>query len=408
MIKGSKNNNSYDDMIDEGFEDDDNNNNDKQYYRCTKDDTIISISIKFGVSVSKLKRMNKHKLIGGDKVFPGMIIRLYDDNNNLSETPNSNSKSINNNNNNSRSNSSIKPDSNPLDSIFKAISPLSNSITNGINNLSLMTTTPTTSISSSRSISNLLGLSDNSNKNNNNIGQKVKDDGFTDDNIDHEYLAKELAHLKYKGTFDEVDSLEPAPRDLNNYSSSGPQLIGLGKILTLDYARQLRNYLPRVLQIENISLLYSMLNDGSDLTSFYRNTKCSQYSLLIVETTKGGVFGGFTSVPWKISTKYYGTGECFLFKVDNGKVIHYPWTLQNDFFMYSSADQLAMGGGNDGFGFIIDKDFITGSTHPCTTYNNPSLTNEEGTSFKILNAECWGFQSFISRKKSYNGRTSPR
>jgi len=408
MIKGSKNSNSYDDMIDEGFEDDDNNNNDKQYYRCTKDDTIISISIKFGVSVSKLKRMNKSKLIGGDKVFPGMIIRLYDDNNNLSETPNSNSKSNNNNNNNnnnnSRNNSSIKPDNNPLDSIFKAISPLSNSITNGINTLSLMGTTSTTSISSSRSISNLLGLNDNSNNNNNNIGHKVKDNGFTDDNIDHEYLARELAHLKYDGTFDEVDSLEPAPRDLNNFSSSGPQLIGLGKILTLDYARQLRNYLPRVLQIENISLLYSMLNDGSDLTSFYRNTKCSQYSLLIVETTKGGVFGGFTSVPWKVSTKYYGTGECFLFKVDNGKVIHYPWTLQNDFFMYSSADQLAMGGGNDGFGFIIDKDFITGSTHPCTTFNNPSLTNEEGTSFKILNAECWGFQSFISRK----GRISPR
>ena len=402
MIKGSKNNNSYNDMIEEGFEDDDDN--DKQHYRCTKDDTIISISIKFGIPVSKLKRMNKSKLIGGDKIFPGMIIRLYDDNNSQSETPNSNIKS-------NSSSSSIKADSNPLDSIFKAISPLSNSISNGISSLSLMTPT-TTSIPSSRSISNLLGLNDNNNNNSNNNnknnkGHKVKDNGFTDDNIDHEYLAKELAHLKYDNTtgpFDEVDSLEPAPRDLNDYNSSGPQLIGLGKILTLDYARQLRNYLPRMLQIENISLLYSMLNDGSDLTSFYRNTKCSQYSILIVETTKGGIFGGFTSVPWKISTKYYGTGECFLFKVDNGKVIHYPWTLQNDFFMYSSADQLAMGGGNDGFGFIIDKDFITGSTHPCTTFNNPSLTNEEGTSFKILNAECWGFQSFISRK----GRISPR
>jgi len=234
---------------------------------------------------------------------------------------------------------------------------------------------------------------------------------MNNDNIDHEYLEKELAHLKHDkslGLFGEFESLDPAPREPWEYNSSGPQLIGLGKILTLDYARQLRNYLPRMLQIENISLLYSMLNDGSDLTSFYRKTKGSQYSILIVETTKGGLFGGFTSVPWKITTKYYGTGECFLFKIDSdGKVINYPWSLQNEFFMYSSADQVAMGGGADGFGFIIDKDFITGSTHPCPTFQNPSLTDEEGTSFKILNAECWGFDSYINRKKMTE-RTSPR
>ena len=67
MLKGI----SSDDILEDGFNDDDddndiliNNNNNDQYYKCTKDDTIVSISIRFGVSVSKLKRINKSKLIG--------------------------------------------------------------------------------------------------------------------------------------------------------------------------------------------------------------------------------------------------------------------------------------------------------------------------------------------------------
>ena len=406
------NGNVYDDVFDDGFQDDDDNNK-AQYYKCSKDDTLISLSIKFGVSVSRLKRMNKSKLIGSDKLFPGMIIMLRDKNNNASDTPNSGSK-LNNN-------SSSSSTSNGLDSIFKLISPLSNGIATSISSLSsssssssssstAKTPSSTTTISSSlkfpssssmSNLSNFLGVSSN----NDNTTTKVKskyDTGFNDDNIDHDYLAKELAHLNHDKKLGAFGELDPTPLDPEAYQSPhlGPQLTGLGKILTLDYARQLRNYLPRMLQIENISLLYSMLNDGSDLTSFYRKTSGSQYSILIVETTKGGIFGGFTSVPWKITTKYYGTGECFLFKVDNdGKVINYSWTLQNEFFMYSTSDQIAMGGGADGFGFIIDKDFITGSTQPCLTFNNPSLTDEEGTSFKILNAECWGFNSYINRKK---------
>lgn len=415
MMKG----NSYDDMIHEGFQDDDDNNNNasnKQYYKCTKDDTLVSISIRFDVSVSKLKRINKARLIGGDKIFPGMMIRLHDDNSLFNSPDSINTKTNSNNKFNSNSNQRNKDnkdnDSNTFDSIFKAISPLSTTITNGISSLSLMSNGKgNTSLSLSNSISNFLGVETKQPRDDNKVR---RDNGFNDDNIDHDFLSKELAHVidSHKSYNDDdkntdAESLEPAPRDIIEYQPSGPQLIGLGKILTLEYARQLRHFLPRMLQIENMSLLYSMLNDGSDMTSFYRNIKGSQYSILIIETTKGGVFGGFTSVPWKITTKYYGTGECFLFKVDNnGTVINYPWSLQNDFFMYSSVDQVAMGGGADGFGFIIDKDFITGSTQPCPTFNNPSLTDEAGTSFKILNAECWGFQSYIKRSKF--GRSSPR
>ena len=61
MLKGFPS----DDVLEDGFNDDDNDNdinimsNSEQYYKCSKDDTLVSISIRFGVSVSKLKRINK-------------------------------------------------------------------------------------------------------------------------------------------------------------------------------------------------------------------------------------------------------------------------------------------------------------------------------------------------------------
>lgn len=83
-----------------------------------------------------------------------------------------------------------------------------------------------------------------------------------------------------------------------------PVLIGNGSILTAEYAKKLRRFLPSMQQVENWRLLYSVLKDGADLNSFFRKTKHNKYTVIIVETINGEIFGGFSSKEWMTSPSF--------------------------------------------------------------------------------------------------------
>ena len=38
-------------------------------------------------------------------------------------------------------------------------------------------------------------------------------------------------------------------------------------------------------------------------------------SLLVIRDTAGHVFGSFTSEGWRVATRFYGTGETFVFQL---------------------------------------------------------------------------------------------
>lgn len=123
-----------------------------------------------------------------------------------------------------------------------------------------------------------------------------------------------------------------------------------------------------------------------------------------------------------------GNGESFVFKADDDNITFFKWTGLNDFCMWSTEEKIAMGGGGDGFAFVIDTNFIAGETSKSATFGNPPLVNSSiageldihlgnvniddgkirrislnsansskagcaSTSFTISNIECWGFQS---------------
>jgi hypothetical protein len=83
-----------------------------------------------------------------------------------------------------------------------------------------------------------------------------------------------------------------------------PILIGKRNILTADQAMKLRRFLPTMQQIESWKLIYSVLNDGADLDSFFRRTKSHKYTLIIVQTINGELFGGFNSMEWMTSPNF--------------------------------------------------------------------------------------------------------
>lgn len=99
----------------------------------------------------------------------------------------------------------------------------------------------------------------------------------------------------------------PEKRALNNHDeleSILPTLLGNRSILTVEQAKKLRQFLPSMQQIETWRLLYSVLNDGADLDSFFRKTKSHKYTLTIVKTMKGEMFGGFNSMEWVTSPNF--------------------------------------------------------------------------------------------------------
>lgn len=202
------------------------------------------------------------------------------------------------------------------------------------------------------------------------------------------------------------DELEPAPREI--WEIEIPSLVGENiSILTNDFAKQLRPKLPRILHIDSMVLLYSLTQNGSDFTTFYLNMKNTEYAVVLIETISGEIIGGFASSTWKVSSTYYGTGESFIFKIDkeSNTIYSYQWTSANNFFMYSTEHQIGMGGGGDGFGFILDTDFRNVSSKCCATYGNPCLLSTEEPIF-VKNIEAFGFSSYIQRRKVKFG--SPR
>lgn len=43
-------------------------------------------------------------------------------------------------------------------------------------------------------------------------------------------------------------------------------------------------------------------------------------SLLVIRDTAGHVFGSFTSEGWRVATRFYGTGETFVFQLQACKL----------------------------------------------------------------------------------------
>lgn len=194
---------------------------------------------------------------------------------------------------------------------------------------------------------------------------------------------------------------EPLPEQSSNYI---PRMIGDAKILNLDIIRMFMTEIPHYLRSNDWILLYSMLGDGTDITTFYNNTRRNQSTLIFIQTLEGRIFGGFCDTKWHVNLHYYGTGENFVFRIcpdgKSGRLETFQWTGLNDFYMWSTDEKIAMGGGNEGFAFVLDSNFITGETCRSATYGNPVLISTEDASaksisFTVSNVEVWGFQPFF-------------
>lgn len=108
--------------------------------------------------------------------------------------------------------------------------------------------------------------------------------------------------------------------------------------------------------------------------------------MILVKDTLGNIFGGCFSQPLEVKDDFYGTGESFLFKLDqeNNDLAIYSATMNNYFFCYCDHEGIGMGS-DEHHGLFIDHSLNKGSSHCCKTYGNAVLTNS--SHFEIYDVE---------------------
>ncbi len=110
---------------------------------------------------------------------------------------------------------------------------------------------------------------------------------------------------------------------------------------------QLLGMTPDRYHLNAWQLLYSMTRDGVSFARFFERAADTAGTVIVIRDATDAVFGGFAPVAWQRESVdiYYGSGESFVYKIQQGDVLQYNWSGKNDFYMLSSRTQIAMGGG---------------------------------------------------------------
>jgi hypothetical protein len=192
-------------------------------------------------------------------------------------------------------------------------------------------------------------------------------------------------------------------------SSERVDLLSTSTVLESDYWIAMWSWIPSSKQLDSIQLVFTTREHGTHISSLYKLTENISPMILIIETTKGQIFGAYLSQPWqRADGQYYGNGETFLFTLAPYAKL-YPWVGRFDLesedaqnsenvtsygtnlFVQSGADFLNIGGGGSGVGLHLDEMLSRGETSQCSTFGNEPLTGDKSNDFEIFTVEVFAF-----------------
>ncbi|CEI86413.1 hypothetical protein RMCBS344292_00853 [Rhizopus microsporus] len=186
-------------------------------------------------------------------------------------------------------------------------------------------------------------------------------------------------------------------------------------VLTENIAEMVRPYIPRRYRVASSwKLLYSLDQHGVSLYTLYSLTR--DYDgpcILIIKDAENHVYGAYLSHTLACQHNvYYGTGECFLWKLTSDhihpcnkedqqnqqqqhhiapKIKVFPWTGKNDYMILCNSDFIAIGGGEGRFGLWLNSDLEKGYSTTCPTFDNECLASKP--QFQCMELEVWGLVS---------------
>ncbi|VDK55278.1 unnamed protein product [Anisakis simplex] len=167
------------------------------------------------------------------------------------------------------------------------------------------------------------------------------------------------------------------------------------QIVSMEIATEIMAALPNRFQLETPKLLFRLSDDGSSFTQLWTKIDDAEQTLLGIQTSTGEVFGAYCSASWserkdaheRTRSRYFGTGESFLWKVDNktNKLTIYPWAgsqsgqrlIENCPQMFMAADEKCIVVGSGGGDAIAIRDeLFKGISSPCATFASPALADD--------------------------------
>eukprot|EP00930_Biecheleria_cincta_P059092 TRINITY_DN44856_c0_g1_i1.p1 TRINITY_DN44856_c0_g1~~TRINITY_DN44856_c0_g1_i1.p1 ORF type:complete len:757 (+),score=110.31 TRINITY_DN44856_c0_g1_i1:140-2410(+) len=168
-------------------------------------------------------------------------------------------------------------------------------------------------------------------------------------------------------------------------------------LLTQEIAEYLCDWLPVGLRLPGAVewvLRYTPKVHGLSFATMLRNMEEHEKSVVVIRDTEDHVFGGFAPAAWKPFTRFYGSGEAFVFSLGplqpelSEAGIHVcPWTSQNECLMYVDHKNLGMGGGDGRHAFVIREDLLNGHSSATATFNNKILSAT--AEFVVRDLELW-------------------
>ncbi|MEW5314804.1 MAG: hypothetical protein WDW38_006273 [Sanguina aurantia] len=171
-----------------------------------------------------------------------------------------------------------------------------------------------------------------------------------------------------------------------------PTLAEPSALMSPDDVRALAGAVPAHVMLASgaWTLEYSTARDGVSLHTLYRKAASKSPTLLVVREAglAGHVFGSFSAEPWRVGSRFYGTGETFVFSLSPQR-LQYPWRQRkevSDFFQFSTHEGLGVGG-TGAFAFWLDNDLLEGSSHACATFGSPCLASKE--EYGVAAVELW-------------------
>jgi hypothetical protein len=187
----------------------------------------------------------------------------------------------------------------------------------------------------------------------------------------------------------------------------------------------LQEHLPMSCRGATFWLKYSLVRDGASFSTLLQHVRGSSQTVMAIETVDGEVFGAFTTSSWTIQPNYFGSGECFLWRMKNNRadvsgmslfeqakqesdIEVFKYSYHNNFSQLCQHDRIGLGGGitsvakeiqgeviepsGFGFGIIFEGcNLLEASSSPCITFDSPSLSriHSDGSRFEIVNLELW-------------------
>lgn len=164
------------------------------------------------------------------------------------------------------------------------------------------------------------------------------------------------------------------------------------QLISIDDMNAISSHAPLRHRHKKWVLLYSTLRDGISMQTLLRKAKGHAPTVLLVRDMSRHVFGAFCSESWRMSQRYFGTGETFVFRVEPNPAVWKWWfeksyEQQNDFFLWGSTDGIAVGGAG-GYAIWLDSQLCRGLSRCSATFGNACLASAE--EFPVGAAELWG------------------